>query len=528
MSSLLRKLRREIAPSAASSGRIPPPRAAGEQAQVAERQKGTPDIVARMRREISRIDDRYRTQIERSTRAEESQPSIREPRHVYRLESLVPQRSSRELAVRHLARDAERTIDRLVNPLPVSKAPILRTTPLPADRDAERAHTAWEAPSSALPWSPQLARMQDSEFCKPVDANGLLYHQALELPVRFGSSYIEPPTPKDARRMLEAQRVLGTCPVEGPCEGIRPEEILFVDTETTGLSRAAGTLAFLIGVARFRNGKLDLDQILIADPAREAEALALFADYLCQSKLIVSFNGASFDLPILRSRAMVNRVDIDLDTPHLDLLFATRRLFKTRLSNCRLSTVERELYRFVRSDDIAGHLIPMAYRRFIFEGVFDEIARVLDHNKLDLLTMPLLARDIASRIAAPLQHAEDADELSAIGALLQANAAPRKAAACHERSLQLGGCSRSRQLSLRHLARDARRDGNAERALSLWQQFAREFPQRDSGYIEQAKIHEHMTKKLDKALALTERAPHNWLPSMQKRLERLRRRLTSA
>lgn len=177
-------------------------------------------------------------------------------------------------------------------------------------------------------------------------------------------------------------------------ERVRPEQLLFLDLETTGLGSAT---IFLVGALAWEGDAFVIRQYLARDYSEERAITALFAEGLDPEKLLVSFNGKSFDLPYLRMRAAAHRVAFPEGVPHLDLLHESRRAWKGRLPDCRLQTLERAFCGRMRHDDIPGAEIPEAYHRFVRTGSAAEMARIAEHNRLDLLTLA----ELLLRLPAP-------------------------------------------------------------------------------------------------------------------------------
>ena len=170
-----------------------------------------------------------------------------------------------------------------------------------------------------------------------------------------------------------------------------PEAIAFLDTETTGLAGGTGTLVFQIGLARWRDGALDIAQYLLSRVEGEAAMLDHARDWLAGARAMVTFNGKSFDAPLLATRyRLAGRCDPFAAPLHLDLLHPLRRAFAGRLDDCRLSTVERSLFGLVREDDLPGHEAPRAWFDWLRHGEVLALARVLVHNRLDLLSLAAL------------------------------------------------------------------------------------------------------------------------------------------
>ena len=164
----------------------------------------------------------------------------------------------------------------------------------------------------------------------------------------------------------------------------RAEDLLFVDIETTGLG---STPLFLIGTMSLVEGGLRIRQYLARDYAEERAALEMFLEELGDGRILVSFNGKSFDLPYIRVRLSYHRESAPPALPHYDVLLEARRVWRGTVPDCRLKTLEHAICGRERVDDIDGALIPEAYHRFVRTGDAAEIALVVRHNRHDLLTM---------------------------------------------------------------------------------------------------------------------------------------------
>ena len=166
---------------------------------------------------------------------------------------------------------------------------------------------------------------------------------------------------------------------------LSPGDLLFMDTETCGLS---GAMVFLVGLMSYQGRQLVFEQYLARNYAEEAGMLQAFADRLAASGALVTFNGKAFDMTMIRERCAFHAVELaDLRAPHLDLLHESRRRWRGQLPNCRLQTLERYLCSRHRVGDIPGHAIPQAYHDFVRTGDARRLKDILHHNMLDLLTM---------------------------------------------------------------------------------------------------------------------------------------------
>jgi len=167
-------------------------------------------------------------------------------------------------------------------------------------------------------------------------------------------------------------------------DSLAPEDLFFLDLETTGL---ASTPVFLVGTMAWEHSGLVVRQYLARNYAEEAAIISLSLEQAASRKLLVSFNGKSFDVPYLRTRAAATGVPFGIELPHFDLLHESRRAWKHLLPDCKLQTLESYICRRPRYGDIPGHEIPDAYHAFVRSGNAAEIVEILKHNMLDLVTL---------------------------------------------------------------------------------------------------------------------------------------------
>jgi uncharacterized protein YprB with RNaseH-like and TPR domain len=191
------------------------------------------------------------------------------------------------------------------------------------------------------------------------------------------------------------RRLLTRC----QAEGIAPEEVLFVDLETTGLAHSP---LFLIGVMLWDGDDFVIRQYLARHYGEEAAVTALFLDLACDKRLFVSFNGKSFDLPYVRTRAAACGIPCTLGAAHLDLLHECRRAWKGTLPNCKLQTLEQHICgRPPRVGDIPGAEIPDAYHAFVRTGHAGQMAQIVRHNLMDLVTLAELMLKLPAEESRP-------------------------------------------------------------------------------------------------------------------------------
>ena len=185
---------------------------------------------------------------------------------------------------------------------------------------------------------------------------------------------------------------------------IARENLVYFDTETTGLSGGTGTRAFMIGAADWYGGCLRVRQLLTTTMAGEEAMLREFSTWLRPQSTLVSYNGKSYDAPLLATRYRLNRISNPLaGLAHLDLLYPVRRRFRGVWQNCRLSTVEREWLGVVRDDDLPGSEAPGAWRDYLRGLSARNLRRVGEHNDQDLRSLATLLLKLGETDALCLQ-----------------------------------------------------------------------------------------------------------------------------
>ncbi|MDF2725284.1 MAG: ribonuclease H-like protein, partial [Paenibacillus sp.] len=178
--------------------------------------------------------------------------------------------------------------------------------------------------------------------------------------------------------------------------------MLFLDTETTGLGIGAGNVAFMVGIGFYETDAFVVEQMFIRNPSEEAAMLHHLRCRLAERDLLVSYNGKSFDWPIIKNRYILNRQkEHAVDPLHIDFLYPSRSLWRNTLPSCRLSSVERERLGLSRIDDVPGSLAPALYFQYLAEGDPTVVAGVFEHNEKDVLTLACLAVHL-SRLAGGL------------------------------------------------------------------------------------------------------------------------------
>ncbi len=255
------------------------------------------------------------------------------------------------------------------------------------------------------------------------------------------------------------------------------DRTLFIDLETTGLSGGAGTVAFLVGCGWFDMGAFQVRQFLLTSYSAERALLSAVADCLDATSLLVSYNGKTFDVPVMETRWMFHRMPMPLESVrHFDMLHPARRLWRTRTdefdtaeSGCRLSTLERVLCDVNRVGDVPGMEIPARYFRFLRSGDARPLEPVLEHNRIDLVSLAAVTAHALRLVEHGTDRCRDAAEALALGKVFERAGSVSRALACFERAAD----DESSHLDVRaeaiyRLGLRLRRDRRFEKAAAAW------------------------------------------------------------
>ena len=254
-----------------------------------------------------------------------------------------------------------------------------------------------------------------------------------------------------------------------------PRRTIFIDLETTGLSGGAGTVAFLLGCGYFDLGAFQVRQFLLTSHSAERALLCAAAEFFEGAELIVTFNGKTFDVPVMETRWVFHRMEMPLDgVPHFDMLHPARRLWRSRTGDasmddggCRLTTLERVLMGVRRVGDVPGFEIPSRFFGFLRTGDPRPLEPVLEHNRLDLVSLAA----VTGRAARLARHGEsacrDSSEALALGRIFERAGAFDRAEACYRRALS-SECPEHRGEALYRLGLRCRRERRFEEAAVIW------------------------------------------------------------
>ena len=218
---------------------------------------------------------------------------------------------------------------------------------------------------------------------------------------------------------------------------------VFIDLETTGLSGGAGTVAFLVGLGFFDLGAFQVRQFLLTSHAAERALLAAVSECFEGVDLLVSYNGKTFDVPMMETRWVFHRMELPFDgIPHFDMLHPARRLWKLRApasgepddGGCRLSTLERTLFDVRRVGDVPGGEIPRRFFHFLRTGDPRPLEPVLEHNRIDLVSLAAVTARAVRLAEEGVDACRDSNEALALGRVYERGGDAIRAERCYRRA----------------------------------------------------------------------------------------------
>jgi uncharacterized protein len=293
---------------------------------------------------------------------------------------------------------------------------------------------------------------------------------------------------------------------EAPEEVLDAERWLFLDTETTGLMGGTGTYPFLVGLAWWEGGGLEVEQLFMREYSEERSVLAALAERLAERPVLVTFNGKSFDWPLLETRYRMTR-SMTPPSPraHLDFLHPARNLWRLRLGSVRLSQLEHHVLGWDRGDDLVSELIPSIYLNFVRYGHADPLVPVFQHNQMDLRGLAGLSGRILSLLGDDAVS-EDGLELYGVSRMCERRGEVKRARKMYEQSIASTLPVETDRAARTALARLAKRDGDTDVARELWESMLGNSREGYKAY-EQLAIHfEHKVRHPKQALGIVRQA----------------------
>ena len=302
-------------------------------------------------------------------------------------------------------------------------------------------------------------------------------------------------------------RALKLLSPEAPGEIADPDQWLFLDTETTGLAGGSGTYAFLVGIAWWEDGGLEIEQFFLREYSEERALLLALRKRIAEHPIVVTFNGKSFDWPLLETRYRMSR-KISVPTPlaHLDFLHPARNLWRLRLGSVRLSELERHVLGWDRGADLLSGMIPQIYFDYLRGGPPERLVSVLNHNQMDLRGLAALSSRILSLLSDAENLGQGGLELFGVSRICEKRGEQKRARSLYEKSIASILPSETDRAARRSLARLAKREGDFELACELWKDALGNSRHGYEAYEQLAIYYEHKVRNPDQARQMVQQA----------------------
>src|SRR5580700_130567 len=286
-----------------------------------------------------------------------------------------------------------------------------------------------------------------------------------------------------------------------------PSQWLFLDTETTGLMGGTGTYPFLVGIAWWDAGGLQIEQFFMRELNEEHAVLLTLAERMASRPVLVTFNGKSFDWPLLETRYRMTRT-IKPSAPHthLDFLHPARNLWRIRLGSVRLAELEKHVLGWNRGADLISEMIPQFYFDYLRGGPPEPLLQVFLHNQMDLRGLAGLASRILALLADPQTDGKDGLELYGVSRICERRGDMARARKHYAQSLDAVLPTETDRAARRSLARLAKRAGDLSLALKLWESILGVSREGLEAYQQLAIHYERQTREPQRAALLIRKA----------------------
>jgi uncharacterized protein len=286
-----------------------------------------------------------------------------------------------------------------------------------------------------------------------------------------------------------------------------PDKWLFLDTETTGLAGGSGTYAFLVGIAWWEGGGLEIEQFFLREYSEECSLLFALRERIAERPVVVTFNGKSFDWPLLETRYRMSRkISVPAPRAHLDFLYPARNLWRLRLGSVRLSELERHVLGWDRGADLLSGLIPQIYFDYLRGGPPERLVPVLNHNQMDLRGLAALSSRILSLLSDAETLGQDGLELFGVSRICEKRGEHTRARNLYEKSIASFLPTETDRAARRSLARLAKREGDFELACELWKEALGNSRHGYEAYEQLATYYEHKVRNPDQARQIVQQA----------------------
>jgi uncharacterized protein YprB with RNaseH-like and TPR domain len=285
------------------------------------------------------------------------------------------------------------------------------------------------------------------------------------------------------------------------------EQWLFLDTETTGLAGGSGTYAFLVGIAWWEGGGLEIEQFFLREQSEERALLIALQERIAERPVLVTFNGKSFDWPLLETRYRMSRkVSVPTPRAHLDFLHPARNLWRLRLGSVRLSELERHVLGWDRGADLLSGLIPQIYFDYLRGGPPERLVPVLNHNQMDLRGLAALSSRVLSLLSDAENLKQDGLELFGVSRICEKRGEHTRARGLYEKSIASILPTETDRVARRSLARLAKWEGDFELACVLWRDAVGNSRHGYEAYEQLAIYYEHKMRDPEQAQRIVRQA----------------------
>src|SRR5271156_4028833 len=302
----------------------------------------------------------------------------------------------------------------------------------------------------------------------------------------------------------EALRLLAP----GACAEVAdPRQWLFLDTETTGLMGGTGTYPFMVGIAWWDAGGLEVEQFFMRELTEEHALLLTLAERMAERPVLVTFNGKSFDWPLLETRyRMTRKIRAAAPHAHLDFLHPARNLWRVRLGSVRLAELEKYVLGWNRGADLISEMIPQFYFDYLRGGPPEPLVQIFLHNQMDLRGLAGLASRIIAVLADPRTDGADGLELYGVSRICERRGDMTRAQKHYAQSLAAVLPAETDRAARRSLARLAKRAGDLPLALKLWESILGNSREGLEAYRQLAIHYERQAREPQRAAMLARRA----------------------
>ena len=343
-----------------------------------------------------------------------------------------------------------------------------------------------------------IDRVLKGDYRQTRSGESFVYEQRFAIDNFHGDISLEPtPIPE----------ILGEYAKDTRISELTIEKFIFFDTETSGLSGGTGTYAFMVGVGRFDGDEFILAQFFLRDPAEEPAMLEALAEFFAYGEVLVSYNGKSFDAPLLETRYKLHSIPIPFENyAHLDLLHLARRLWRDRLASRTLQSIEKEILGVTRTaEEVPGYEIPYLYFDYLRDKDATPMKGIFYHNEIDILSLAALLNHAGMMLDDPFgEKVEESLDIIAIAKLFENMKKWDDAVRLYEYGLAGDLPEEDFQKAVKRLSILQRRRGDIDEAVKWWERAAGEG--QIYAWVELAKHYEHRVKEYDLAEDATHRA----------------------